>query len=336
MHKVRPQVIAALLQAAEAEGLSQQALLESVQEHPGKETSHYTVDLLFRLYRAARAMGASEDIALNTGRILYLKGLNLQLYMTTICRDFREYLNVIPSTIQLLGDLGRILIRPEGEFMRLEWHPLQAGTGAERFLSDQLLTTSALIVNTLCIRPVPVCAARFTYAEPDDLRALQANFGTDLQFGQPLSCLYLPRDTLSSPLIQLDFDLGEALTAQSRALFESGDADDPFLHSLREALRRSLPRGEAGVDHLAGELGISRRTLQRRLAERGTHFQAILQALRSQLARHYLADSRLGITDIGFLLGYSDQASFSNAFKIWYGCSPSDYRGRNPSLRREV
>ena len=56
----------------------------------------------------------------------------------------------------------------------------------------------------------------------------------------------------------------------------------------------------------------------------------MLQALRFELAERYLTDARLGITEIGFLLGYSDQASFSNAFRLWHGCSPSEFRQQQP------
>ena len=76
-------------------------------------------------------------------------------------------------------------------------------------------------------------------------------------------------------------------------------------------------------------MGISRRTLQRRLSEQQTNFKQVLQSLREQMAEAYLRDVRLGITEIGFLLGYSDQASFSNAFRLWQGCSPSEYRQRS-------
>lgn len=89
---------------------------------------------------------------------------------------------------------------------------------------------------------------------------------------------------------------------------------------------KALPAGEVTIDHLATELGVSRRTLQRRLAERETHFMQVLSEVRSELAARYLSDKRLGITEIAFLLDYSDPASFSTAFRGWYGTSPSEYR----------
>jgi AraC-like DNA-binding protein len=70
---------------------------------------------------------------------------------------------------------------------------------------------------------------------------------------------------------------------------------------------------------VAGELAISTRTLQRRLQEENTSFQAVLAQTREALARHYLASGRLTAGEISFLLGYSDPNSFYRAFHVWTG-----------------
>ena len=80
-----------------------------------------------------RPCGAAErsgdpDIGIYVGHIVYFSGINLHLYMTTICRNLKEYFNVIPSTIRIRGDTGRVLIRPQGDFIRLEWHPHNGAT----------------------------------------------------------------------------------------------------------------------------------------------------------------------------------------------------------------
>ncbi len=108
--------------------------------------------------------------------------------------------------------------------------------------------------------------------------------------------------------------------------FEGDDPADQLLSNLKQSIAQYLPEGEVTIDKLAGKLNISRRTLQRRLSDRDTNFLHILQEVRSKVALRYLSDSRLGITEIAFLLGYGDQGSFSSAFKSWHGVSPRDYR----------
>ena len=67
------------------------------------------------------------------------------------------------------------------------------------------------------------------------------------------------------------------------------------------------------------------RTLHRRLVDKGTSFKDILEELRHMLAVQYLLNSKLSIQEIGFNLGYSDQANFRRAFKRWKNIAPSDY-----------
>ena len=228
------------------------------------------------------------------------------------------------------GDTGRVLIRPKGDFIRLEWHPLHDETRRWRPLVDEMLKSSAEIVNAICALPVPVLAAEFSYAAPDDTRALKRAFGTNLKFGCDVSCVYFAREAVRYPLVDLDFELGKDFWATPQSVFAEPDGVDPFLRDTRAAIRRALPGGELTIDSLSVEMGISRRTLQRRLNGLDSSFKQLLQDVREELSRRYLDDPRLAITEIALLLGYSDQASFSNAFKVWCGCAPSEYRQRGP------
>jgi len=79
----------------------------------------------------------------------------------------------------------------------------------------------------------------------------------------------------------------------------------------------------ARAGHVARRLGLSQRTLARRLAREGLSFSKLLSELRLELARRYLVDERLSISDVAWLLGYQDVAAFSNAFKRWTGKAPS-------------
>jgi len=79
---------------------------------------------------------------------------------------------------------------------------------------------------------------------------------------------------------------------------------------------------------VAQELGVSERTLQRRLTEEGTSFQSLLSAVRRARAHQLLADPALDLTEVALLLGYEDQSSFFRAFKIWEGVTPATWRGK--------
>ena len=95
---------------------------------------------------------------------------------------------------------------------------------------------------------------------------------------------------------------------------------------VERVLPQLLPRGKATTSEVARQLCLSRRTLSRSLAAEGVTFTRILEELRATLARRYLQDRELPVTEIAWLLGYREIGSFTHAFKRWTGLSPSRFR----------
>jgi AraC-like DNA-binding protein len=80
---------------------------------------------------------------------------------------------------------------------------------------------------------------------------------------------------------------------------------------------------------VARELGMSERTLQRRITQQGTTFRQLLNETRHELVREYLRDDSVEITETAFLLGYEDPNSFYRAFRSWEGKTPAEWRSEN-------
>lgn len=92
------------------------------------------------------------------------------------------------------------------------------------------------------------------------------------------------------------------------------------------AIVEMLPTGKVTEESIADTLNLSVRTLQRKLSEQGTSFAAVYQSLRQDMAQQYIQDSQMSITEIAYLLGFSEQSNFTRAFRRWYGISPSSAR----------
>lgn len=103
-------------------------------------------------------------------------------------------------------------------------------------------------------------------------------------------------------------------------------AESSFKERVRACLVEMLASGQYSMADVASKLAISSRTLHRRLKEEDTTFQRVLDELREELARHYLAVSDYSSTEIAFLLGYGETNSFYRAFRAWTGNSPEDIR----------
>lgn len=104
------------------------------------------------------------------------------------------------------------------------------------------------------------------------------------------------------------------------------EVDDTMAARVRSALVEMLPAGEGSADDVAKRLGVSRRTMQRRLGEEGTSFQKQLNHTRELLAKHYLSTTVMTTDQIAYMLGYLELNSFLRAFTAWTGESPTRWR----------
>lgn len=95
---------------------------------------------------------------------------------------------------------------------------------------------------------------------------------------------------------------------------------------VRSALVELLPSGECSIDDVCRVLGMSRRSLQRKLKEEGTSFQQQLNHTRELLTKNYLRNTKLSSEDIAYLLGYQNLNSFYRAFSLWTGKSITEYK----------
>ena len=87
-----------------------------------------------------------------------------------------------------------------------------------------------------------------------------------------------------------------------------------------------LHTGEASMDLIAEKLALSRQTLYRQLKAEGVTFEQVLDELRHKLALHFLAGKKVSVNETAYLVGFSDPAAFSRAFKRWTGASPKSVR----------
>jgi AraC-like DNA-binding protein len=167
----------------------------------------------------------------------------------------------------------------------------------------------------------------FVSSRPADVATLVDEFGTaNLAFDQPLNGFSFDKRFLEQPMKTGDAALYSFLEEHALAALASRPKSDDLVDRLRQGIRDALKQGEPNIERIATRLALSGRTLQRRLSDLGTSFQAVLDDVRFDLARAYLRDARLDITQVAYLLGYSELRAFDRAFKRWANITPRDWR----------
>jgi AraC-like DNA-binding protein len=105
---------------------------------------------------------------------------------------------------------------------------------------------------------------------------------------------------------------------------------------VRRRIIEALPSGPPALSAVARALGQSPRSLRRHLASEGTSFQRLVEQIRSELAAQHLQDPRLTVSEIAFLVGFSELSPFLRAFRRWTGLTPGEYRHRGKAPARSA
>jgi AraC-like DNA-binding protein len=151
-------------------------------------------------------------------------------------------------------------------------------------------------------------------------------FGGNIVFGAKIDEVNFAR-AKDLPVTSADPYLNALLVANcERALSHRRLHPRSYRLAVANAIAPLLPHGEVSASYIAARLGLSQRTLARRLAKESTTFSQVLQKLRDDLARQYLSDSRLSISRVAWLLGYQEVSAFTHAFKRWSGKTPREAR----------
>jgi AraC-like DNA-binding protein len=175
----------------------------------------------------------------------------------------------------------------------------------------------------------------FTH-QPDDVSEFERVLGCPVRAGASWSGLAVPRESWQMPLRRKDPILHRVLAGHAESITPRVVAIDNLAVDVRRVLASRLANGEVEVELVARHLGMSTRTLQRRLAAAGLSYQELLDETRRDAAEQCITNSSLSIGEIAYLLGYSEPAAFHRAFKRWMGVTPQAFRQRQREGRLVV
>ena len=224
---------------------------------------------------------------------------------------------------------GIALRHIEGKLIRIELHYV----GISRHLDRHQIEFFAAWLIRLCrqltgIRLVPT-SVRFAHRRDGKYPELIESFGDQLEFGATVDDVSFDPSIKTMPIASADRYLNKFLIKFCEEALSRRSARPSSLRTTVEnAIVPLLPHGLVSFEEIARRLGMSRRTLARRLSSEGLTFSDVLQDLKVHLAKRYLADRTLSISQIAWLLGYQEVSSFTHAFKRWTDKTPQQSRSR--------
>jgi AraC-like DNA-binding protein len=172
----------------------------------------------------------------------------------------------------------------------------------------------------------PLKSVRFTHADPGYAAEYERIFGCPVIFGAERNAIEITPAAETALTVRLPRYVFGVLSERADALLAELSAQKSIRARVEALLMARLHTGEASMDEVAAELGQSRQTLFRRLKAESVTFEKVLDELRHRMALDYLSARKVSVNETAYLVGFSDPAAFSRAFKRWTGVSPSAMR----------
>jgi len=283
----------------------------------------------YRFLELAAAEADDSLLGLHVAAEMDIRAVGILFYLTGSSRTVSEALENLARYSQttneaLVGEISR-----QKDEVILAVRHLQEFEEPHRQFFELLALWFIRTLQQETNRDFTLSRVTFTHGRNADLREVHRLLRCPIDFAQGQDSWVLPQRLMDLPIVSGDTQLLKILTAHADDLLAEKHSVTGLQSTVASQLASLLPSGESRAAVVARQLGMSPRSLTRHLAEEGTTFGEIVEQLRRRLASRYLADDRMSVQQIAWLLGYSEVGAFNHAYKRWTGTAPR--RNRKPA-----
>ena len=226
----------------------------------------------------------------------------------------------------LVAAATELRFEEEAEVARFSLRLAEPQHDADHALLEFLLLLWHRFPGWLIGQRIPLTRICFEHAKPAHFDEYRLMFPCPAVFEQPFNGFEFDRQLLNAPVVQTRQNLSAYLKRAPLDWFKRQSYYPVYTRKVMAYLESADSMGDASMDSIANQLHTTTRTLRRKLDEEGTSFQELKDGVRRDEAIHYLSQPDLPISQIARLLGFTEAAAFTRAFKHWTGISPSLYR----------
>ncbi|MFN2166999.1 MAG: AraC family transcriptional regulator, partial [Anaerolineae bacterium] len=275
-----------------------------------------------RIWKQCAALTRDPCIGFEVGRSITAANLHAVGFAWLASRTLEEALRRLVRHQRMISTAGRICLEPHDGELRLLIEPRKevAQEGVDAFLAGVIAICRQVAYEDF--QPLSVAMVR---GRPRCARELARYFACPVKYGSPHNCIAFRSTQVQKFLPRQNPAMAQASDEVAQRYIMNMDRHD-VLTRARVGLIELLASGEPTRGALAGHLHMSERTLARRLRDGGSGFRELLDEVRRELGLGYIRQSAYSVTDIAYLLGFSDPSNFARSFRRWTGSSPSAYR----------
>lgn len=321
LHKVVEQAL--------SEGVTEQKLSDlGVNQILNNDSKYAPSELLFEVYELSEHI-VKPGFAIRVAEKMDLDDYDLLgLAWKTSCSPKDMFVRC-ERFFNLMGDTQRYKLIVEGETGSIFMYRNAQRRGMEISNEGSLVATQTVLTKIVGkdIQPVLVT---YAHPAPSDASSYMEFFDCEVLFGQQSNKIVYRSEDLDTLSLKADRSLNKFLMDRLKEKAEDNEVNsDKFLKDTGSLIKDALPGGIPKAYDIGKQLGMSARTLNRRLSIKNTSFRELLQNTQLKLSTHLLTSTHETISEIAFQTGFSEQSAFNRAFKRWTGQAPLEYRKKH-------
>jgi len=280
------------------------------------------VEIVTKIWETAKDATNNPLIGLQVGEHIRPGSFSVLGHLLMTCATLRDALEQASRFAALVGDSGNFDVLFNGSGAELIYDLSEHDIPCRRERIEAII--ASLVGFSRWITGVDILPTRITFRHsvPDEIQAYITFFKVTPVFGASTNSVFIDKKSLDLPLQQANPTLAILLDSHAEKILARLTETNPFLLQLRQTVLKNLPHGTPELEQTAQLLGTTERSLQRKLTEMNTSYQEQLNSLRKEAAIAYLQAGEYPQSEIAYLLGFSDPASFNRAFKRWTGMPP--------------
>ena len=314
---------------AQADGLDHAELLRSVGLDPNasvdpaqmiEDVAYYTL-----LERIARQLPDATDLPLRVGGSMRCDDYGAFGLAWKTASTLRASFTRSTRYWRVLTSVSEYEVREDGPHAWFVLHRSGKRRMGLRLSNEATLASAFTIMREVASEPFAPLEVHCRHARPPSTPH-EGWFGCPVSFGSEMDAILVPGEALARANKLADRGLTRFFLDHLDKTLAKVEAQVSLSDRVRAAVVASLSGGVPHLGEIARRLGLSERTLQRRLGEEDLTFHALIDEARRDLAEGLLVNSDYALAEIAFLTGFSEQSAFTRAFKRWCGTTPAAHR----------
>lgn len=323
--KIRP-----FLKVFENKGISLEEALRGAGVNPlliESPDNRITAADINRIIELALRITEDESIGLKLGARLNKGFSNILGYILMNCADLREGLQKYRKYEKVLDQTSVTSAITEGNLVILTMKIIDPFLAENRQYCDYKVAGTYSYLKLLTGEKIVLKEVWLTHSKPKDVSSYEEVFHCPVLFDKTELALVLDREILNLPVCEPNRELLTILEQRITEIFRM-NYEDPtrYTNKVKKIILRDISRNAPTLDKVAKELAVSVRSLQMYLKSEGTTYTKLLNEIQEAMAIDYLADRKLSIDEIAYILGFTERSTFHKAFKKWTNFTPGEYR----------